>query len=78
MSDSRLLPPWAIQIIGLLLLIAAAAFWFISDRESPLLVGAALTLIGLGAYGSAQKTLRKATEQPPEPELEPSSEDSSR
>lgn len=69
MSDKRYLPPRILQAIGLILLAGFAAFWALTGRESVLLVGAAMSLILLGAYGSAQNALREATKQPPPPEL---------
>jgi hypothetical protein len=54
-----LLPPRVLQVAGLILLFASAGFWAISGSESALLVGAALSLIGLGSYSQAVSTLRR-------------------
>ncbi len=69
----RYLPPILIQTVGLLLLIGAAVFWAVTGHESPLLVGAALTLIGIGAYSGVVVGLRNTAAQaqhqqaPPQP-----------
>lgn len=62
MRDSdRYLPPRVLQIIGILLLVAFAGFWFLTGRSSSLLVAAALTLILLGGYRGAGQALEKLT-----------------
>lgn len=61
MNGNGYLPPRVLQYAGLTLLFAFGVFWALTDRQSSLLVGAAVSLILLGAYGSAQKTLRQAT-----------------
>lgn len=50
MRRSRYLPPILLQVIGVLLLVAVAINWKVTGNQSALLVGAALSLIGLGAY----------------------------
>jgi hypothetical protein len=50
MSKGQYLPPRLLQTVGVLLLIASAVFWAVTGDQSALLVGAALSLIGLGAY----------------------------
>jgi hypothetical protein len=64
-QEQRYLPPRLLQAIGLILLIAFAAFWAVTGRESVLLVGAAGSLILLGGYEQARQTLVAATKQPP-------------
>lgn len=49
MRDQRYLPPRLLQVIGLALLLGFAVFWALTGRESVLLVGAAGSLILLGA-----------------------------
>jgi len=53
-----LLPPRLLQAAGLVLLFGISVYWVLSGNESPLLVGAALTLIGVGAYSQAASALR--------------------
>jgi len=47
------LSPKVLQGVGLLLLVGAAVFWAVTGRESVLVMGAAMSLIGLGAYKGA-------------------------
>lgn len=49
MSSDRYLSPIILQGLGAVLIIAAFVFWALTDRESALLVGAAISLIGGGA-----------------------------
>lgn len=58
-SNGQYLSPWVLQIFGLALLIAAAIFWAVTKQQSALIMGAAVSMIGLGAYKGAQETLRK-------------------
>jgi hypothetical protein len=60
------LPPRILQGVGLVILIFAVGFWAVTGQQSALLVGAALSLIGLGAYGSAQNALKERAKPPPE------------
>lgn len=48
MSDERYLSPIILQSLGAVLVIASFVFWIIEDRESALLMGAALTLVAGG------------------------------
>ena len=59
MNGQDLLPPRLLQAAGLLLLFASFAWWMFSGHESALLVGAALSLIGLGSYSQAAQSLRR-------------------
>lgn len=59
MNGQDLLPPRLLQAAGLVLLFASFAWWVSSGHESALLVGAALSLIGLGSYSQAAQTLRR-------------------
>lgn len=54
----RLISPRVLQVVGLVMLVGAFGFWAYSGRESALLVGAALSLIGLGSYEKAAAQLR--------------------
>ena len=62
-QNGDLLPPRLLQAAGLLLLFGIAAYWVLSGNESPLLVGAALTLIGVGAYSQAASALRNGRDR---------------
>ena len=59
MRNTDYLPAKILQIAGLLLLVAFAVIWWRTGRESELFVGAALLLIGIGAYSRAQEELRR-------------------
>lgn len=56
--NGDLLPPRLLQGAGLILLFASFGWWVYSGSESALLVGAALSLIGLGSYSQAAQSLR--------------------
>lgn len=58
-SYDKYLPARVLQVVGLVLLVAAAIFWAITGRESALFMSASMSLILLGAYKSALTTLRK-------------------
>lgn len=58
-ENQDLLPPRLLQIAGLVLLFASAVYWAFSGQESALMVGAALSLIGLGSYSQAARSLRQ-------------------
>jgi hypothetical protein len=57
--NGDLLPPRLLQGAGLILLFGLAVWWWLSGNESALLVGAALSLIGLGSYSQAAQSLRR-------------------
>lgn len=59
MNKSQYLPPRLLQGIGVLLLVGAAGFWAVTGQQSALLVGAALSLIGLGAYSGLHISIRE-------------------
>jgi disulfide bond formation protein DsbB len=71
LMDRQYLPPRVLQLFGVLLLVAFAAFWAITGRESVVLVGAAMSLILLGAYGSAQHALKDLSHGPTPPPIAP-------
>lgn len=62
MNGQDLLPPRLLQAAGLVLLFGSFGWWVFSGNESALLVGAALSLIGLGSYSQAAQTLRRKGE----------------
>lgn len=64
MHNERYLSPLLLQIIGVMLLLGSAVFWGVTGRESVLLMGAAMSLIGLGAYRGVQQALLR---DPPPP-----------
>lgn len=74
MNDDRYLSPRLLQIIGVLLLMGSAVFWGVTGRESVLLMGAAMSLIGLGAYRGVQRALTDSR-QPPAPPIAPAEND---
>lgn len=56
------LSPRTVQLVGLALLVGSAVFWAITGRQSVELVSAAMSLIGLGAFWSAQLELSRRRE----------------
>lgn len=63
MNDKAYLPPRLLQGIGVLLLLGAAIFWGVTGEQSALLVGAALSLIGLGAYSGLHVSIKQEFSQ---------------
>lgn len=57
-GSKRYLAPKIIQGVGIALLIFAVATWALTDRQSALLVSAALSLIGVGTYQGAVETVK--------------------
>ena len=53
------LQPIILQVSGLLLLVAFVVIWALTGEQSPLLVGAALTLVAVGSGTSAIITVRQ-------------------
>jgi hypothetical protein len=51
------LPPWVIQVTGLLLILFFAVVWLLTDRIEPTLIALAGTLIGGGEYIRAKRSL---------------------
>lgn len=68
MNQGSYLPPRLLQGLGVALLIGAAIFWGVTGEQSALFVGAALSLIGLGAYSGLHIELRQGTGHEPEPD----------
>ena len=62
-TNGRYLQPRVLQILGAMILIAAVVFWMVTGQQSALLVGAAISLIGMGAYSGLRIDIK--TEPPP-------------
>lgn len=58
LGSSGSIQPVILQLIGLLLLIVAFVLWAVFGIESPLFVGAALTLVAVGSGTSALITVK--------------------
>jgi hypothetical protein len=56
------LPPWLLQLLGVVVLVGSVVFWAITGRESVLFVSGALSLIGLGAYRAAVDSAKRKFE----------------
>jgi hypothetical protein len=52
-NGDALISPRLIQVVGLGLLVASAVFWAVTNRQSVPMIGASLTLIGVGSYNRA-------------------------
>jgi hypothetical protein len=50
------LPPWLIQLTGLILLIAVCIYWAFTENESALIMSGVMSLILVGAYKSTKDT----------------------
>jgi hypothetical protein len=50
MSKGRYLPPFVLQVTGLLIVVGGGMFWAVTGHESALVMGAGLSLSALGAY----------------------------
>lgn len=74
-NDTNYLPPRVLQYIGIALLLASAAFWAVTDRQSVLLMSGAMTLISVGSYSGVRDALRKPGGPPP-PEIAKPEEES--
>lgn len=59
MSKGSYLAPWLLQVVGVLMLVGSGVFWAVTGHQSALLVGAALSLIGLGAYSGLRISITK-------------------
>lgn len=59
MRAEGLIPAWLLQVLGIVLLIAAAVFWAVTGKESVLLVSSAMSLILLGAYKNVVVSVRR-------------------
>lgn len=63
MSDDRYLSPIILQSLGVFLIIVSFGFWVATDRESSLLVGAALTLTAAGGLQGIRLRARDARDE---------------
>lgn len=76
----RRLPPWTLQITGVVLFFAQAVFWAVTDKASAIFVGPCLVLMLGGAVNDVLATIRseigeqggnvtieKKKHEPPEP-----------
>lgn len=61
-SDS--LPPFVLQLVGLVGLIALGVFWAITARLSPTLLGTTCALVGIGQYVDAVQGLTMRDRSP--------------
>jgi hypothetical protein len=57
------LKPRTIQIIGIVVFVAAAIFWAITDKESAVMLSFATSLIGVGAYSSTVEKISSVLEK---------------
>ena len=58
-GSQQYLSPRVLQLLGCCLLVGSVVFWSVTGRESVLMVSAAMSLIGLGAYKGAQEQLER-------------------
>ncbi len=61
MRNGHYISPFLLQLLGVLILVGAVAFWAVTGRQSQLIVGAAMMLIGLGAWARIRITLNGRT-----------------
>jgi hypothetical protein len=59
MKKGTYLPPWFLQITGVLIIIGGGFFWGLTGHESPLIIGAGISLAGLGAYSGIHISVEK-------------------
>lgn len=53
------LPPVIPQVLGILIVVGAVAFWAITNRASPMIFGAGVSLYTLGKVQGYRVTLQK-------------------
>lgn len=58
-SNGRYLPPWVLQAVGAVVFIAASVFWAVTGHQSALVMGAAIGLIGVGAYSGIHVSINQ-------------------
>lgn len=61
--EQAYLPARVLQALGILLLVAAFVFWAFTGQESPLFVGAAMTLISIGSYQGLRVSVKMEREE---------------
>jgi hypothetical protein len=66
-DGGQYLAPFVLQMTGILLLVGCAIFWMLTGRESILMMGAATSLITLGAYARAFQALKRRDVEPTPP-----------
>lgn len=59
MKDSKFLPPFALQIAGLIIVVGAVVFWAVTGHQSALVMGAGLSLTALGAYSGLHISIKQ-------------------
>lgn len=65
MKTGGYLPPWVLQVVGLVVFLFFVGFWAVTGRVEPTLLAASGGLIGAGLYADAKRSL--ATDQLPTP-----------
>lgn len=55
--SGRYLPPWFLQVVGILSLLGLGVVWVLTDRANPLMLAAAGALALLGDYRRAGDAL---------------------
>jgi hypothetical protein len=60
--SGRYLPPWLLQTVGALTFVGASVFWAVTGHQSVLIMGAAMALIGLGAYSGLHVSINREFE----------------
>lgn len=58
------LPPYVLQLVGLVGLVGQGGFWAFTGRLSPSLLAAAGGLVGVGQYVDALRWLRHSPDLP--------------
>lgn len=69
MPKSNYLPPWVIQGTGLLAFTFFVGFWAFTGRIEPTLLAFAGTMVGLGLYQGAKRSLTEPDQPPPPPPI---------
>lgn len=59
MGPGPFLPPWVLQVCGLLLIAAFSIHWWLTDQESALFVGVGVTLATIGGFQGANQRLKR-------------------
>lgn len=62
MKKGTYLPPWLLQATGILIIIGGGIFWGVTGHESPLIIGAGISLAGLGAYSGIHVSVERELE----------------
>lgn len=59
MRKSYLLPALVVQLLGVAIIVGAVVFWVLTERQSPLIYGAGISLITLGRVQGYRIVLQK-------------------